>query len=156
MIDITDFDVVKEKGENLYATIREAYCPYFKEKISFNARGLEHIKFKQHDRPRPTKDQYMRFKLLHLAPEVLNLSYTLQGGLEAKKLERIRVNSRTDTIMVPVNYYEFIGVIKRNRVKVIVKQINYGEKFFWSIIPFWRMDEKTMTRLLYDGEPEID
>ena len=114
------------------------------------------MKFIQRDKARLEADQYMRFKLIGLAPEVLKLSHTVQGILESKRFERIRVNSRTDTILKPVNYYEFIAVIKRNRIKVIVKQIDGGSNFFWSIIPFWGMNTDTMTRLLHEGTPEED
>jgi len=158
MLKFTDkqFKETKEKGEQLYKLLHEIYCPYFKEKVSFSTRGLEHLKFKRHEKARSEQDQYMRFKLLHLAPEVLKLSHTLQGMLETKKFERIRVHGRTDTIMKPVKYYEFIAVLKRNRVRVIVKQIDDGYKFFWSIIPFWGMNEETMSRILHDGIPEED
>ena len=155
-LDITDFDVVKNKGEEFYKTLSEVYCPYFKEKISFNARGLEHLKFIQREKARLEKDQYMRFKLIHLAPEVLKYSHTVQGVLETRRFERVRINSRTDTLLKLVIYYEFIAVIKRNRIKVIIKQIDNGQKFFWSIIPFWGMNINTMTRLLHDGVPEED
>ena len=49
MIQFTEqqFNEIKQKGENFYKTIDQVYCPYFKEKISFNAQGLEHLKFKQ-------------------------------------------------------------------------------------------------------------
>ena len=150
------FEEVKSKGEGVYKSIGQIYCPYFKEKIAFNSQGLEHLRFRQRNVGRPEQDQYMRFKLLHLAPEIVALSHTIQGILETKKFERIRVSNRTDTLLKPVNYFEFLAVIKRNRVKVILKQIDYGEKFFWSIIPFWGMDTNTMTRLLYDGVPEED
>ena len=66
------------------------------------------------------------------------------------------MHGRTETVMKPVKYYEFIAVVKRNRVRVIVKQIDNGHKFFWSIIPFWGMNKKTMSRLLHDGLPEED
>ncbi len=153
---IDDFEIIKQKGEELYKNLGEIYCPYFKEKISFNARGLEHLKFKSYERPRPTKDQRMRFRLLHLAPEILTLTHTLQGVWETKVFEKIRVNSRTDTIWADVSYFEFIAVVNRNRVKVVIKQINSGKKFFWSIIPFWRMKKSTVTRILHEGDPEID
>lgn len=158
MLQFTEqqFKDAKEKGEQLYKAINDAFCPYFKEKISFGALGLEHLKFKRHGKARSEKDQYMRFKLIHLVPEVLNLSYTLQGISEEKKFERIRVNNRTDTVLVPVNYYEFISVIKRNRVRIIIKQIDDGQKFFWSLIPFWKMNEETKNRILHDGFPEED
>lgn len=155
-LDITNFDAVKDKGENFYKILGDIYCPYLRRKVSFNTQGLEHLKFKRRDRARSIADQYMRFKLIHLAPEILKSSHTLQGILETKKFERIRINNRTDHILKPVNYYEFISVIKRNRVKVIVKQIDSGEVFFWSLIPFWRMNENTMNRILHDGLPEED
>ena len=158
MIQFTEeeFRMVKEKGEACYKSLPEVHCPYLKENVSFTAQGLEHLKFKRRDKARPEKDQYMRFKLLHLVPEILKSSHTLQGILETKKFERIRVHNRTDTIMKPVTYYEFIAVMKRNRLRVIVKQIEDGKKFFWSIVPFWGMDEQTMTRLLHEGIPEED
>lgn len=158
MIEYTEqqFSDTKKKGELFYKSINDVYCPYFREKISFGAQGLEHIKFKQRDKARPEQDQYLRFKLLYLAPEILKLSNTLQGILETKKFERIRVHSRTDTILKLVTYYEFVAVLKRNRVRVIVKQIESGQRFFWSIIPFWRMNTETMTRILHDGIPEED
>ncbi|HAS80840.1 MAG: hypothetical protein UR25_C0004G0065 [Candidatus Nomurabacteria bacterium GW2011_GWE1_32_28] len=158
MIQFTDkqFKDVKEKGEMFYKSLDKVYCPYFKEKISFEAQGFEHLKFKSRNKARLEQDQYMRFKLLHLIPEILKMSYTLQGIFETKKFERIRVHNRTDSILKPVNYYEFIAVVKRNRIRIVVKQINKGEKFFWSIIPFWGMNEETKERILHDGIPEED
>jgi len=158
MIEFTtqQFKEVKERGEELYKSLGEVSCPYLKEKISFGAQGLEHLKFKRREKARLEKDQYMRFKLLHLAPEILKSSHTLQGILETKKLERIRTNSRTDIVLKPVTYYEFIAVLKRNRVRIIVKQIENGQKFFWSIVPFWGMNVETMRRILHDGIPEED
>lgn len=158
MIEFTEqqFKEIKEKGEELYKSLGEVFCPFLKEKVSFGAQGLEHLKFKRREKARLEKDQYMRFKLLHLAPEILKSSHTLQGILETKKLERIRTNSRTDTVLKPVTYYEFIAVLKRNRVRIIVKQIENGQKFFWSIVPFWGMNMETMRRILHDGVPEED
>ena len=98
----------------------------------------------------------MRLKLLHLAPIVLRTSATLQGVWETKNFERIRANSRTETILKTVTYYEFVAVVEKVRVKVIVKQIDGGEKFFWSIIPYWRIDKNTNKRKLYSGYPEED
>jgi len=158
MLEFTNeqFKDVKTKGEAFYKSINEIYCPYFKEKISFGAYGLQHLKFKRREQSRMEQDQYMRFKLIHLAPEILKLSHTVQGISETKKFERIRMHSRTDTVLKLVNYYEFIAVIKRNRVKIIVKQIENGQKFFWSIIPFWGMNTETMSRILCGGIPEED
>jgi hypothetical protein len=158
MIDFTDiqFKEVKQKAEELYKSLGEVYCPYFKEKISFNAQGLWHLSHKRRDWPRKIKDEYMRYKLFHLAPQILNDSHTLQGIWETKGFERVRVNSRTETVLKFVTYYEFISVIQKNRVKIIVKQIDFDQKFYWSIIPFWRMRKSAFTRTLHEGSPEED
>lgn len=151
-----DFEEVKIKGEAFYKNLSSVYCPYFKEKVQFNTQGLEHLKFKRREKARTEQDQFMRLKLIHLAPEVLKTSHTLQGILHTKKFERVRIHSRTDLLLRSVDYYEFIAVINRDRVKVIVKQIDGGEKMFWSLIPFWGMNDRTRTRLLHEGVPEED
>lgn len=158
MLKFTDeeFKKIKGDGEALYKSLNEVYCPYFKEKVSFGADGLSHLKFKTRSKARLEQDQYMRFKLLHLAPEILRASHTLQGVLETKQFERIRVHGRTDILLKPVIFYEFIAVVKRNRIKIVVKQIDNGKRFFWSIIPFWGMNTDTIGRILYDGMPEED
>ncbi len=121
VLDIKNFEEIRLKGEELYKTLSEIYCPYFKEKISFNSQGLEHLKFKQRGRARSEQDQYMRFRLIHLAPEVLRISSSVQGVWETKKFEHFKTNNRWEQVLKQVIYYEFIAVIQRNRVKVIVK-----------------------------------
>ncbi len=151
-----EFEKVKLNGESFYKSIVESHCPYFKEKISFNAQGLEHLKYKLRGKSRLEQDQYMRFKLINLAPEVLRISSSLQGIWETKKFEYTKIHSRLDRVLKNVTYYEFIAIIKRNRVKIIVKQVEDGKKIFWSIIPFWGMNRETMTRIFHDGDPEED
>lgn len=155
-LDLENFEEVRIKGEDFYKTLSEAHCPYFKEKVFFNAQGLEHLKFKQQRKARPQQDQYMRLNLLHLAPVVLRTSSTLQGIWDTKNFERVRVHGRTDIILKIVVYYEFVAVIEKIRVKVIVKQIENGQKFFWSIIPYWGIDKGTKKRKLHSGYPEED
>jgi hypothetical protein len=151
-----NFEQIKTAGEAFYKSLTKVHCPYFDGDVIFNARGLEHLKFKQLDRARSENDQYMRFKLLHLAPEIIKRSHLVQGVLESMKFERVRVRGRTDTIFKVVHYYEFIAVIKRDRVKVIVKQVGDGEKFFWSIIPSWRMNKETRSRILHESDLDED
>lgn len=154
--DLENFEEVRIKGEDFYKTLEDVHCPYFKDKVSFNAQGLVHLKFKEQRKARPQQDQYMRLKLLHLAPTVIQSSSTLQGFWETKNFEKIRVNSRTDIILKTISYYEFVAVVGEVRVKIIVKQIDGGSKFFWSIIPYWGVDKSTKKRKLYSGYPEED
>lgn len=152
----SDFEEVNKKAETFYASIGEVCCPYFGEKIAFNMAGLKHLKFKSDKVARPRSEQYARLKLLTLASRVLFLSRTVQGISHTKHFERIRVHSRTDTILKQVSYYEFIAVLENVRVKVIVKQIDNGQKFFWSVIPYWKINLVNSRRVLHSGDPESD
>jgi hypothetical protein len=155
-ININDFERIKKQSEKAYREVKEVFCPYFKEKVAFTHHGLKHLRYRGKENFRPIQDQFMRFKLLHLASEIVRMSNTLQGLLETKKFEKIRIHSRNDMILTPVSYYEFLAIIDRNRVKIILKRIGNGKVFFWSIIPFWGMNRDTMSRILHDGLPEED
>ena len=150
------FIEIKSRAENFYKLIGQIYCPYFREKINFNAKGLDHIKMKGWSKARNKNDQYMRLKLIDLAPEVVRLTHTLQGYAEGKEFERKKINSRWENILTIVYYFEFIAVINGIRVKIIIKQLPGGEKFFWSIIPFWRMNQDGTKKILSEGKPSED
>ncbi len=150
------FEFIKNSGISFYKTLPSIRCSYLQDTISFTADGLEHLQFKSRGRSRSKEDQYMRFKLIPLVPEILKRSHTLQGVLETRGFEKVRIHSRTEHVLKHVTYYEFIAVIKRERVKIIIKKIENGNKFFWSIIPFWRMNKKIKSRILHEGVPEED
>lgn len=150
------FQKTKEKAEATYQAVGSVNCPYLKAQVNFDATGLAHIKFKSWTRPRSPFDQYVRLKLLHLAPEVLRSSHTVQGIWNTSLWERRKKHGQWEKILKPVTYYEFVAVIGKVRVKVIVKLVEGGELHFWSIIPFWRMNEVTKNRKLYDGDLEND
>ncbi|MFA6273438.1 MAG: hypothetical protein WC673_03050 [Candidatus Paceibacterota bacterium] len=152
--DKKDFGEVKVKAETFYKSVGEIHCPYFGELIAFNAKGLEHLKFKSRQRARALDDQYARFKLLRLAPEVLKKSHTLQGVWKTKRFETQKTNSRWEHIMKDVIFYEFIAVMENVRLKVIVKEMSGGEKHFWSVIPYWKIDAANSRRILHTGNLE--
>jgi len=154
--DEKDFEKVKDEAEKFYNTIGDVYCPYFKEKIAFNAKGLRHLKFKSNRKARPRKDQYSRLKIIYLAPEILKQSHTLQGIGQIKKFEEQKTNSRWERIMKEVKYYEFIAVINNVRIKVVVKEVLGGEKYFWSVIPCWGIDKKTSKRILHSRDLQLE
>ncbi|HAS85129.1 MAG TPA: hypothetical protein DCS23_03630 [Candidatus Yonathbacteria bacterium] len=151
----TEFEKIRGEAETLYKTFGAVHCPYFGEKINFNTDGLEHLKFKSWNRARSKSDQFMRLKLLRLAPETILNSKTLQGVFEDKLFVRKKKNKRWEKILTDVTYYEFVAVLERKRVKVIVKQVLGGEKFFWTLIPYWRTND-LHKRVLHDGNPELD
>ncbi len=156
-IEFDKFNKIRQEAEDFYKTIGNIYCPYFKEKIAFNAKGIEHIKFQRIRKARSHQDQYIRLKLISLAPRIVKDSHTLQGTSQRKSFERIKTNNRWEIIMRSATYYEFVAVINNYRVRVIIKEVEGSQgKYFWSIIPFWKMDKITCQRVMYSGKPEID
>jgi len=149
-----DFSKVKEEIEKFYHSIKEIRCPYFEENIIFNAKWLRHLKFKSDQKARTNKEQYTRLKLLKLAPEVLKKSHTIQGKWETKKFEEQKTNKRWEKILKEVIFYEFIAIMENIRVKVILKEVHGGVKYFWSVIPFWNIDKNSGRRVLSSGDPD--
>ena len=94
--------------------------------------------------------------MLHLAPDVLNKSHLLQDYDVRNIFVRKKINSRWDKVLTDVYYYGFIAVIKNKiRLKIIIKEVAGGEKYFWSIIPFWKMNNEGKKRL-FEGNLEED
>lgn len=151
-----EFAEIRDEAEKLYQTFGSVYCPYFGEHVSFNAKGLRHLKFKSDQQARSHKDQYPRLKLLLLAPEVLRKSHTVQGIWATRRFEEQKTKSRWNHVVKDVVFYEFIAVIESVRIKVIIKEVMGGEKHFWSIIPFWGIDKENSRRILHSGNPEDD
>ncbi|MBI2050848.1 MAG: hypothetical protein HYT31_03500 [Parcubacteria group bacterium] len=151
-----DFENVREQAEALYKTIGKIYCPYFGEDVAFNAKGLRHLKFKSDQQARARADQYPRLKFLRYAPELLRQSRTVQGIWKTRRFEEQKTNSRWKRVVKDVTFFEFTAVLDYVRLKVIVKEMLGGEKFFWSVIPFWGIDKENSRRVLHSGNPEND
>ena len=154
--DEKDFQKIKNEAEEFYKTIGEIYCPYLKEKVVFNAKGWRHLKFKSDRLARTRCEQYARLKLLYLAPQILKTSHTLQGIWQTRRFEMLNINSRWEHIIKDVIFYEFIAVMDNVRAKVIVKEVQCGEKYFWSIIPYWGIDKENRRRVLFSGNLQRD
>lgn len=154
------FNQIKSGAEEFYSKVSTVYCPYFSSPIHFNAKGWDHLIFKDWNKTRPVADQFARLRHIKLAPEVIKNSKTLQGIWSTQKFERAKKkNGKWQSVLKLTHYYEFIAVMESHgskvRVKVIVKQIGEGEKFFFSIIPFWGSN-KNGERVMHSGNPEND
>jgi hypothetical protein len=158
MDNVEKLNEIKEKAEEFYKSIGEIYNPYLKRKISFNAKGLGHIKFKEWQKARLASEQYLRLKFLKVAPEIVSVSHTLQEYKETKCFERQKINSRWEFRMVDVKYYGFVAIIKKLRVKIIIKEIIGGNPYFWSVIPFWKTKNNPIIgeikKIFHEGDLE--
>jgi len=156
-IDFKKFNKLKKESINFYNSLEKVKCPYFSDDISFNSKGMRHLKFKSWNKSRSVKDQYMRFKLLKYAPEIIKKSNTLQEVCQKKNFERIKTNTRWEDKAIEVNYYGFVAIMDEIRIKVIIKEIIGGEKYFWSIIPCWKQDKTILNKkILHEGNLEKD
>ncbi len=149
------FDELKSNSEENYKKLGEINCPILKKKVSFNAKGLDHLKAKSWNHARNEHDQWMRLKLLHHASSVIKNSHTLQGIEQGNRFERIKINSRWEHKMAYVRYFEFISIEDDCRIRIIVKQIGDAQPYFWSIVPYWKQTNDRR-RKMFEGNPEED
>ena len=158
MDKIEQFQKTKQEAENFYKTVNAVFCPYLKSKINFNAKGLDHIKMKSWNKARLVSDQYLRLKFLKLVPEVLIVAGTLQEFHETKNFERIKDIGKWQNIMKPVVYYGFVAIINNIKIKIIVKKIEGGQPYFWSVIPFWKSQKdelcQKIKKVFHEGDLE--
>lgn len=94
MVNFEKFKKVKKEAEKTYKDFDKTLCPYLKEKVNFNSKGLDHIKFKRWNYTRSIDDQYMRLKLIKYAPKIIEKSHTLQGYSEMSEFEHKKINNR--------------------------------------------------------------
>ena len=153
------FDQIKKSAEEQYRKINSNFCPFLNKNVNFNAKGLDHIKFKEWNKTRLISGQYLRLKFLKLAPLIIEKASTLQEFSETKVFERIKRNSCRERILIPVKYYGFVAIIKfKVKIKIIVKEIENGQPFFWSVIPFWKTKKDSITeqtkKVFHEGDLE--
>ncbi len=58
-----------------------------------------------------------------------------------------------------VKYYIFVAIVGELRLKVIIKEIEGGQKNFHSVYPSWQVtvdDGGVKKKKFFTGEPEID
>ncbi len=128
----------KDEFEKYYKSIEKIFCPYFNEYVHFTELGYEHLRFKNKNSARTTKDRLMRISLIPIAVKKISLSSTLQGKSSRNRFEERFVNNRKEIALRYVQYFEFLAIICDRKSKVVVKQIENQEIIFLSIIPLYK------------------
>lgn len=160
-IDDEKFEKIKGEAKEFYRQLDKVRCPYLDTEINFNSEGFEHLLTKSWNRGRSHVEQYMRLRLLPKVVEIIKKSHTLQEYDERKIFVRQKINSRWEKHAKNVKYYVFISLIieKGIRFKIIIKHIEGGEPFFWSIYPSWRIEKDSngnKKKISYTGNLEED
>ena len=105
-------------------------CPAFNfEKISFNAKGINHLLFKGDRSQRDKKRIETNIRLLPNAIFLLEKTTFWQEESQYEKDKKV------------YKFWAFEAVINKRRIKVIIRQIGNGKKHFWSVIPAWRKNK---------------
>ena len=137
------------------------FCPALNKNINFNTKGLDRVGFGGWGGAGLALEQYLRLKFLRKAPEILKKATTMQEYKEGKTFERVNSNSKWNKKMVNVKFYGFVTITSLDsngmiRIKIIVKEIEGGESYFWSIIPFWKCKKDPILeqtkKVFHDGD----
>lgn len=155
------FAKIKNEAKQYYDDLDSVHCPYLNKHVQFNKKGFEHILSKSWNRGRSTIEQYTRLRLLPKVVDVIKISHTLQEYDERNMLVKQKINSRWEKRPKIVKYYVFIAIIISIgvRFKVVIKEIEGGLPFFWSIYPSWKKEADGIggkKKILYKGNLEED
>lgn len=154
------FEQRKAEAAAFYQSIDPVKCPYFNgDCVHFNSEGFEHLIFKEWNKTRSQSEQYTRFRLLPLAVSVIRKSGTLQEYDERNAFVRRQSKGKWCKVMKLVRYYVFVAIVNELRIKVIVKEIEGGQRCFHSIYPSWNTQSDGQggkKKKLFQGNPETD
>lgn len=168
MIIIMEFDFDREKFERIKKEAKEYYdklgtvkCPYLKAEVHFSEEGFGHLLSKSWNRGRSLTEQYTRLRILPKVIEIIKITHTLQEFDERKIFVRQKINSRWEKRLKIVKYYVFVVFLKEQdfRLKIIIKEIEGGQPFFWSVYPSWKIikdNNGNKRKVFYSGNLEED
>lgn len=144
-----------------YRRIGAVRCPYLKTNVHFNSEGFGHLLSRSWNRGRSTAEQYIRLRLIPKVVEIIRIANTLQEYDQREMFVRQQINSRWENREKVVHYYVFIALLIEHglRFKIIIKQIEGGEPFFWSVYPSWRVEKNVANnkkKIFYNGNLEED
>ncbi len=159
--DIEKFEKVKKEAKEYYDKLGVIRCPYLKMDVHFNEEGFGHLLSKSWNRGRSSREQYIRLKILPKVVETIKIAHTLQEFDERKIFARQKINSRWENRLKIVKYYVFIALLREYefRMKIIIKQIEGAQPFFWSVYPSWETTKDingNKKKIFYSGNLEED
>lgn len=143
MIFEKDLVSLKEKAKILYEAEKEIYCPYFHSKIILNSDGFNHLQYKPNRTPRNLKEQIYKLSLLKTALGTIPKCGTLQEyRIQTERYGKLQKDGFHK--MKQVQYWGFHSITesKKNKIKIILKQVGDGHVIFWSVMPYKKMYDK--------------
>lgn len=158
MIDISNYDKIREDAEKYYATLTNINCPALDSTVSFSSYGFNHIIYRKGRTERDRTSQIMRFKLLINAYELIGLTTTFQEYENTFKDFTVKKYKEKISVTRQVQYWGLIAIINNRKIKVILRKIGNGNLHFWSIIPAWVTSKNRDGKYIrtMKGDPDND
>ncbi len=137
---------LKTEKKKYYNSIKEIYSEALEANIYFNAKGFNHITFKNPRNIRTVPEQISRLKIFDTAVKLLKLANIYQEYEEVENLDTKKTTY----------YWGIIAIIDNIKIKVILRKIGNGQTHFWSVIPGYTSSEKRDQKFKIKGDPESD
>lgn len=158
-MEVVNFEKHKELAEAFYKQVGKVNCPALKAEVYFTSDGFHHLRYDNNRSERDKKVQLNKFKCLKFAIDILKQTTTLQEYRTF--LQRVGKSDKSGLYKTAMaEYYGFAAIVGENRrvrVKVIVRKIGNGNFQFWSVMPYWVVQDKPGgVRVKYFGGRNMD
>jgi hypothetical protein len=158
-INQDSYNQIKSDLKSFYDGINNVYCPVFKSSVVFNADGFNHLIYRNDRREREKQAQLVKFKILPLAKDLIEITTTFQEYEE--RLQEVRVKKFKKIVVEAkvIKFWGIIAILNNKKIKAIVRKVGEnGQLHFWSVIPGWdtnyHRDIKLITTM--KGDPIND
>jgi len=157
-INIEEYKKLKQEVEMQYKQINSVYSPALKTDIIFNANGLYHLHYDNTRTERNKSVQFNKLRFFGNAVDVIRAATTIQEyrrnicPIGKKKNGRFIKTSLVEWFA----FWAIISFVKSIRIRVIIRRVggNNGQYHFWSVMPFWKLQNKKRIIGLSDLEDE--
>lgn len=136
---------LKNRTKEYYQNLKPLYSPALESNIYFNAKGFNHITFKNPRNPRPIADQNYRMRILSTGIKLLE-----KANIYQEHEETIMTDGKK------LSYWGIVAIIDKQKIKIIIRSIGNGHKHFWSVIPAYTTSEKRDRVFKMKGDPDTD
>jgi len=132
-----DFVQAKKFASDFYKTIGRVKCPALdNEYISFNSKGMAHVLYKS-TRKKPEiieRLSYLQYAESMVVDPFANIKYR-----QEKEKDYLKQQGEYVLCEVDGHYWSFLKPVAKDLiVKVVVRQLNEGNKYFYSIMKYER------------------
>ncbi|OGI77084.1 hypothetical protein A3C57_02680 [Candidatus Nomurabacteria bacterium RIFCSPHIGHO2_02_FULL_33_12] len=158
MIDISNYEKIREDAEKYYISLPDLDCKAVPFKVSFSSNGFNHLIYRKGRTERDRISQIMRFKLLTKAYELISLTTTFQEYENSLKEFKVKKHKEKVYVTKQVQYWGLIAIMGDRKIKVILRKIGNGNLHFWSVVPAWVTNKTRDGKFIrtMKGDPEID